>query len=72
MTLNEQIINAAKQFFNDTKGGPCQYTVLSSKQIERLRSGESEFEIGTGTCPIITRKQFLEEEKKYDNQNRNK
>ena len=69
MTIYEYIMNAGKQLYEDTKDGFVQYTVLSSKQIERLRSGESEFEIGTGTCPIITRKQFLEEEKKYDNQN---
>ncbi len=59
----EYAMDAAKTAWEHQKGGPARYTILSSKQIERLEKGESEFEIGTGTCPIMTRKEYLENKK---------
>lgn len=59
----EYAMDCAKTVWEHQKGGPARYTILSSKQIERLEKGESEFEIGTGTCPIMTRKEYLENKK---------
>ncbi len=56
-------MSCAKTVWEAQKGGPVGYTILSSKQIERLEKGESEFEIGTGTAPILTRKEYLKEKR---------
>lgn len=55
----EYVMDAAKTVWDSQKGGPVKYTILSSAQIERLEKGESEFEIGTGTVPILTREEYL-------------
>lgn len=60
-SLYEYVMDAAKTVWEYQKGGPARYIILSSKQIERLEKGESEFEIGTGTVPFITREQYLRE-----------
>lgn len=59
----EYVMNAAKTVWDHQKGGPARYTILSPEQIERLEKGESEFEIGTGTVPFITKEQYLREKK---------
>lgn len=57
----EYTMDCAKRVWEHQKNGPARYTILSPKQIERLEKGESEFEIGTGTVPFITREQYLRE-----------
>ena len=60
-SLYEYVMEAAKTVWEHQKGGPARYTILSPKQIERLEKGESEFEMGTGTVPFITREQYLKD-----------
>ncbi len=60
-SLYEYILDMAKTVYEHQKGGPARYTILAPEQIERLEKGESEFAIGTGTVPFITREQYLKE-----------
>jgi hypothetical protein len=63
-SFNEMIINASKLLFENEcykRGRPLQYAVLSSEQIENLKSGKSKMEISTGTIPLVT-KEMLEED----------
>lgn len=63
-SFNEMIMDASKLLFENEyyrRGRPLQYAVLSSEQIENLKSGKSKMEISTGTIPLVT-KEMLEED----------
>ena len=63
-SFNEMMINASKLLFENEcykRSRPLQYAVLSSEQIENLKSGKSKMEISTGTIPLVT-KEMLEED----------
>lgn len=63
-SFNEMIMDASKSILENecfTRGQPLQYAILSSEQIENLKSGKSKMEISTGTIPLVT-KEMLEED----------
>lgn len=60
----DMMMDASKSLFENEcykRGRPLQYAVLSSEQIENLKSGKSKMEISTGTIPLVT-KEMLEED----------
>ena len=47
-TINDMILEASKKMFQDFSRPRNKVIVLSSEQIRRLESGESEMELSTG------------------------